>query len=267
MYQGKWLSSVMAAVALSGAALVASVAQAAAINLTPAIPDVNLSSGSLSYAFTDFCFQNDGVGPSGPCGTGGGGPNGFGGALDPAASSGVLTLTGTAMTLTSPSGFFLVTDHASTVLGFNLTANFSGAGAYLGGTLNVFGTTADPDFDSGTLLTATLADATDYGEAHSFGFSGTGNAGTFEFIIENVGGDFGAFGSAGGVIIGAFSISRSPAWSGAWDPLSNSNPAFWQDDFSSTTVTADAFVPVPATAWLLGSALSVLGWIRRRRLH
>jgi hypothetical protein len=267
MYQGKLLRSAMAAVALSGASLIASVAHGAAINLTPAIPDVNLSSGSLSYVFTDYCFQNDGIGPSGPCGTGGGGPNGFGGALDPAASSGVLTLSGTAMTLLSDSGFYLVTDHASTVLGFNLTANFSGAGVYQGGTISVYGTTTDPNFGSGTLLTATLADATDHGEAYPFGFSGTGNAGTFEFVFDNVGGDFAAYGNAGGVIIGAFSISRSPAWSGAWDPLSNSNPAFWQDDFSSTLVTADAFVPVPAAVWLLGSALSVLGWIRRRRLH
>ena len=31
------------------------------------------------------------------------------------------------------------------------------------------------------------------------------------------------------------------------------------------TVTGVAAVPIPATAWLFGSALGILGWIRRKK--
>lgn len=41
--------------------------------------------------------------------------------------------------------------------------------------------------------------------------------------------------------------------------------AFIQKKFTLSTVTTTPVIPVPAAVWLMGSALGLLGWIRRRR--
>jgi hypothetical protein len=126
------------------------------------------------------------------------------------------------------------------------------------------GTTGITGFTSGTLVSGTPTNATlpPYNKAYDFGYSGANQAGTFEFVFNNIGGDFRAFSSnQGGIIATTTTLSRigsTPTTD--WDLQ---GIAFWQSNFTAM-VDVDTFVPIPAAVWLFGSALGVMGVMRRK---
>lgn len=239
----------VAAVYLVAAMAVPGTSRAVALNLTQTYPDLFTSSASLMNTWTpQQCFKSNGgsVSCTNP-------------QVDPSktiAAHGVFTMTGSAMTLNPDGSGSILVSSGPNGLSYNLTANFDSNGVYTGGTLLAQGTTANPGFQSGTIVKANLT---------NFGFAGSGTAGIFEFQFNDpaMTGDFAAFyGNYSGVIASTFNLS---GWSGNWDPSSNNNPAFWQRNFSASG-NVDTFVPIPGAAWLFGSGCLLLaGMMRRRR--
>lgn len=197
-----------------------SLVNAASLGLLPGFPDVVVFNASYAYDYVDS-----------------GNPNNQGGTLV-IADTGLMAL--------NPDGSGNIGVSGGS---YELIANFGLDGYFIDGTLSVLGTTADPDYQSGTLVTGDLID---------FGFSGSGQYGSFEFIFDNVGGDMNAMGHEGGVIVSITDMLNgfSP-YSGAWDAAEINDPAFWQRDFSGSA-NVDTFVPVPAAVWLFGSGLVAL---------
>lgn len=154
------------------------------------------------------------------------------------ASSGTLTAEGFALQFaggasepTSPisGGLFIL---AASVDGSgNLVTNSNG----VGGNLTISGTIAPLGYTSGTLLT---------GEIVSFGFRPEGDP--LEFLFRVTGGDLAPmYGGLGGIILG----------------LTGFGGSFAGDFFGSGAVADAAAIPVPATVWLMFSALAgLLGW-------
>lgn len=202
--------------------LISPLANAASLGLSPSFPDLVVFDGSYDYTY-------QGATPN---------PNDIEG--------GTLTVTNGLMAL-NPDGSGNIPVSGGS---YELIANFGVNGLFIDGTVSALGTTADPDFLSGTIVSGDLLE---------FGFSGIDQAGSIEFTFDNVGGDMAAFGSLGGVIIDITDMfdGISP-YSGAWDPSLDNNPAFWQRNFSGTALAVDTFVPVPAAVWLFGSGLVAL---------
>ncbi len=244
---------IAAAVALL-VALITPAVHAVGLNLTPTFPDLTTFGATMTNTWTaataDQCFRSNGNPVA--CTS----PN-----VDPSLTIpgqpayGVFTIAGTTMVVNPDGSTFLPVSGGS----YNLTANFNSSGLFTGGTLLATGTTSDPAWQSGTIISAGLT---------AFGFSGSGSVGTFEFEFNNpaMTGDMAAFwGGYSGVI--ASTTNMSPAYTtgtGNWDPSSNNNPAFWQRSFSATG-NVDTFVPVPAAIWLFGSGLVGLAGFARRR--
>lgn len=252
--------------------------QAAPINLTPSFPDLATFNATLSYTYVRVCERNNSSTTFGVCGTGSG-QNAFNGPQHWELSYGRLRVYGNVAQALNPDGNGLlgVSDvngtgnnyDLSVVLGFNSTGTaLSGilasdpwSGDSLSTTsLGAFGSTANLDFDSGTLVTGTPTDATAYGYAYPFGYSGTDSGGVFEFVFNNVGGDFAAFGGVGGIIITTNNLTAAV---GGWDSL---GIGFWKANHSGTA-NVDTVVPVPAAAWMLGSGLMSLLGVRLSRKH
>lgn len=117
------------------------------------------------------------------------------------------------------------------------------------------------------LSTATVNIQTIIGDANGGSFSADG------VLAANGASDPGWHGiswgdSVGGAIQPGTEIafganSQVQAW--RWDGVSNAIPNSILGPISSNLVTGDiTFVPVPAAVWLFGSALGLLGWVRRR---
>lgn len=237
---------------------------AAPIHLLPAYPDLTMSGGSLSYSLTKVC-QNPGSGMLGNCS----GPR----TLERwDLSYGRLTVTGSTMTVNPGSGPLTVSGgnyQLQVIFGFNAagtavtgilaTDPYSGD-AVQNSSLGALGTTGNPHFQSGTLVTGIPVNATGHGYPHAFGYAGSGSSGVFEFLFAAPGGDFGAIGGGGPgrIIITASSFTGA---SGSWEGLGVN---FWKASHSSA-VSVHTVVPVPAAAWLMGSALLGLVGLRLRR--
>ena len=229
-------------------------AQAATIGVVVYNPDLTTSSATLDYDFTAYCLGDDGGATSGLCGTDNG-QNGqnkvtYDGTLDVALSSGVLTVSGASQILDAyDTGFDFITGGSS----YSLIANFDGSGIFVDGTVSALGIalSGDLNFQSGTIVT---------GDLTVFGYGGSGSAGTFDFLFDNVGGDFAAFyTSYAGIVINTTTLSSA---SGNWD----TGGLDFQADFSATSVNVDTTVPVPAAIWLFGSGLfGLAGWAKTRR--
>jgi hypothetical protein len=267
MIKSREFSRTVAALLFSGLASV-SAGHAASIGLsTNAYPDLTLDLGTLTYTFTKIC-QNSTGSSIGTCT----GPR----TIDRwDLSYGRLTLTSTTLAVVPDNSSlpFQVTGdnyNLTVVFGFNSTGTalsgilasdpYSGDALYTT-SLNATGTTTNPSFQSGTLVTGTPTDATAYGYAYPFGYSGFNGAGTFEFVFNNVGGDFAAFGSVGKIVATMTTLTSAV---GNWDSLGID---FWKTGHSATGVAADTVVPVPAAVWLLGSGLMSLFGVRLTRKH
>jgi hypothetical protein len=156
---------------------------------------------------------------------------------------------------------------------YQLTADFDAVGNFVGGTVLISGDAGQLDpgtWDGGTLLSSdTLT---------HFGFSGVGDSGTFEFLTGAFTGDMAQFGDnfGAGIIMSTFDLTipgsgkgknKTPPqpWSGVWDPLNDNDMSMFVGTSFSGTAIIDTFVPVPAAVWLFGSALGLLGWMRRKK--
>lgn len=127
---------------------------------------------------------------------------------------------------------------------FDLIATITNLGVMSGGSLTIGGTVPTLGFGTGTILTGNLTD---------FGFQPAGGD-PLEFRFDITGGDaaglFGGNGPGGGVIMSGTGFNGS-----------------FMEDFSSSSGVADTgVVPEPATVWLIGSGLLLVGLGRRRRL-
>ena len=125
---------------------------------------------------------------------------------------------------------------------FDLIASVLDDGSLLGGSLSIGGTVAGLGFNSGTLLT---------GDLTALGFNQANDP--LEFLFDVTGGDAaGLYGDLGGIILSGAGF-----------------PGDWTSSFSSNPFAAVAdigTVPVPAAAWLFGSALlGLLGFNARRK--
>jgi hypothetical protein len=225
--------------------LMAPAVHAVGLNLVPTYPDLTTFGATMTNTWTaQQCFRSNGSSVS--CSNS---------QVDPSktiAAYGVFTIAGTNMVVNPDGNTLLPVSGGS----YSLTANFNSSGLFTGGALLATGTTSDPAWQSGTIISAGLT---------AFGFSGSGSAGTFEFEFNDpsMTGDMAAFWNGySGVIASTFNMS--PTFTGNWDPSSNNNPAFWQRSFSATG-NVDTFVPVPAAIWLFGSGLVGLAGFARRR--
>jgi len=252
--------------------LAAPLSQAASIGMAPSYPDLTTSSASLSYTYTAIC-QNSSGSSIGACG----GPRTVA-RWD--LSYGRLTISKDGSQVLNPDGLGIVPVSNTAGLNYDLTVilGFAAGGTALSGILlndpwsgdslytsNLIATglTPAPGFASGTIVSGTPTSAIPYGFSAQFGYSGTDLAGTFEFKFDNVAGDMAVFGNNGGLIASTFNLTHTllPGGGGAtWD---SKGVDFWKNNFSAT-VNVDTFVPVPAAAWMFGSALASIGWLRRR---
>ena len=235
-------------------------ANAASLGLITERPDLTTNNASVDYVFDAVCSGVSGNGASGTgtCGT----DNGLNGknkitysTPEVGLSGGTLTMAGTSMVLDAydPStGLDFVVGGS-----YSLVADFDGTGAFTGGTLSATGTalSGDPNFQSGTIVTANLTE---------FGFSGTDAGGSFEFTFnDSVAGDFAAFYYSYSAVIATTSTlkdSSGAAFVGDWD----ANLDFTQN-FSATSANIDTSVPIPAAVWLFGSAIMGLFGLGRAR--
>lgn len=249
--------------------------RAASIGLSPSYPDLTTSSATLSYTYTKIC-QNSSGSSIGSCGSGGRTVDRWD------LSYGRLTITkdGSQTLNIDGSGVIPVSNTAgvnyslSVILGFNSTGTalsgilasdpYSGDALYTS-SLGAYGLTTNANFQSGTIVTGTPTSAVPYGYSAPFGYSGSDAAGTFEFMFNNVGGDMAAYGGVGGIIASTFNLVHPLLPAGApvetWD---SKGINFWKNNFSAASVNVDTYVPVPPAAWLFGSALAGLAWVRRR---
>lgn len=249
--------------------LFASSASAYSLNLPPAYPDVTTYSASVNYTAT--CVNDNGL--TGVCGqsasSGAGGSNGR---RYDVQTSGLLTITGTTMSLNATGSGSIAVTSGSQGLSYSLSAKFDANGNFVtsGSTISIKGVTTDPNFQSGKILGANL---TQLGFAGGTGCGGGSSAcGTFYFTFNNsVTGDMAAFYSNySGVIAGTTNMTTGSSWnpvwtSGTWDPSNNNNPGFFLRRSFTATSNVDTFVPVPAAAWLFGSGLLGLVGVARRR--
>jgi len=129
---------------------------------------------------------------------------------------------------------------------FDLLASINMSGILTGGTLSIGGTIGSLGFNSGTLLTGNLTD---------FGFVDMGGD-PFEFLFNVTGGDAASlYGGTGGIIL------SGTGFAGSFANDFNNSPFAGMADVASVSP-----VPVPAAAWLFGSALiGLIGFSRRRR--
>lgn len=260
----------VAAVFLAGA----SVSQAASLSpaLVPSFPDLTTSSATLSYTYVAICARSNGSVST------------CGGQYTTARwdlSYGRLTITKDGSQVLNPNGTGIVPVSNTAGLNYDLTVilGFNAGGTALSGILSndpysgdalytsnllATGMTTHPGYLSGTIVSGTPTSAIPYGFSSLFGHAGTDAGGTFEFLFNNVGGGMAATGSTnGGVIASTFNLSHAllPGGGGAtWD---SKGVNFWKNNFSGT-VNVDTFVPVPAAVWMFGSALTCMGWLRRR---
>ena len=253
----------------AGLLLAAPASHAATLSLGSGIPDLTTSSASVDYTFVEMCLGDDGGATSGLCGTdnGGKGPAKvtYNGALDPLASSGFLSVTGTSLFLDDGAGNFLTGGN------YVLSANFDGFGNFVttgSGVIADYATVisqADgslvPGYNSGTMVT---------GDLILNGFTGAGDVGNIEFAFDITGGDFAGYGTNGGIM---FTLFSGAGWDTGldWDLTNSAGREFWQQSFNSTanvdTFVTTAVVPVPAALWLFGSGLLGLAGVARRRNH
>jgi hypothetical protein len=237
---------------------------ATSIGLTPVYPDLTTSGATLSYSYTAVC-QNSSGSSIGSCG----------GSRTVARwdlSYGVLTVTkdGSQTLNVDGTGVLAVSNTTGTNYDLKVVIGFNAGGGSISGilannpgsithtsALSANGNTVDPNF-SGLLVSGTPTSAVPYGYSAPFGYSGTGVSGVFEFVFNNLGGDMAPYGDVfGGIIINTYNLTGV---AGGWDAAGVN---FWKTSHSGTA-NVDTFVPVPGAAWLFGSALACLGWIRQR---
>lgn len=269
MDQGrKSVIALIAAIVFGAASLGQAVA--APINLQVGYPDLTTFGATISYTYVAVCARSSGQVST--CG---------GQYTIPRwdLTYGRLTISGNVAQALNPdgSGLLGVTDVNGAASNYNLTVilGFNSTGTALSGilasdpwsgdalytsSLAAYGTTIDPDFQSGTLITGSPTNATAYGYPYAFGYSGSGAAGTFEFVADNLGGDFANFGNVASIIVSTTNLTAAV---GNWDSLGIS---FWKTAHSGTA-NVDTFVPVPAAAWLMGSGLITLLSVRLARRH
>lgn len=206
------------------ALLAPALVNAAALTLSPTYPDLTTFNATYDYV----------IKTNGPA----------------SGKGGTFTVDGSLMSLNvDGNGSIQVTGSTD----YTLIANFDLSGNFIDGDISITGTTTDANFSGTNLLSGDILD---------FGFSGTGQAGSFEFTFDNLIGDFAAYGAEAGTIISTTDFSIGfPNYSGSWDPLNDGNTAFWTQEFSGTAeINTFALnpVPVPAAAWLFGSGLIAL---------
>jgi hypothetical protein len=172
-------------------------------------------------------------------------PDVFGAAVSVSynATTDVLTVSGEPLSYSPNSSTSVTID---TPRSLSITANISGTGSLGGGsnTVSILGKIPSLGANSGTLLTGNLT---------QFGFPG-GAGDPLEFLFDITGGDLAAAYQAAGVPVGII-ISGT------------SFPGSFQSDFANNGlgVVDVAAVPIPASAWLMGSALvGLFGFARRR---
>lgn len=263
-------STVLRSLAAAGLMVLVTVpAQAVSIGLTPNYPDLTTSGATLSYSYTAVC-QNGSGSSIGSCGSGGRSIARWD------LTYGVLTVTkdGTQSLNPDGAGVLAVSNTAGLNYDLKVVIGFAAGGtaisgilannvAYSGYTahtsnLTAQGNTLDPNF-MGLLISGTPTNAQAYGYAAPLGHSGTGTAGTFEFLFNNAAGDMATYAGAdyGGIIISTFDLTGT---AGGWDAA---GVDFWKTSHNGTG-SVDTYVPVPGAAWLFGSALACLGWLRQR---
>ena len=269
-------------------------AQAAAIGVGTGVPDVVTFNSNIVYDYVaaldesswtaDSCEKKSGsTWGAADCGTAPAGldesllndTQGFGG-------DGQWRVTANTETVTHTDGFgdlditgggdfsmWLTTDGVNSIqivdggsgISFALHADIFEDGSLEAGTLSIFGETAagGDGFDSGTLMTSV--------DLTAIGWDGNGAAGALEFVFDNLGGDFAAFGTSGFVSAGIFDMAHDSN-TGEWDDTNdNLDLTFWQGGFTATS-DVDAFVspiPVPAAVWLFGSGILALAGVARRK--
>lgn len=247
--------------------LFASGASAYSLNLPPAYPDVTTYSANINYTAT--CVNNNNA--TGVCGqvASSGGGNTATRTYD-VQTQGLLTITGTTMSLNATGSGSIAVSSGSQGLSYNLSAKFDANGNFvtLGSTISIKGTTTNPNFQSGTILTANL---TQLGFSGGTGCGTGSGCGSFYFTFNNsVAGDMAAYyGGYSGVIASTTNMVTGSTWnpgwtSGTWDPSNNNNPGFFLRRSFTATSNVDTFVPLPAAAWLFGSGLIGLVAITRR---
>lgn len=295
---------VLAVGVLMGAA---PLAQAASIGLSSSVgpdPDITLFNGVLNYTYNRVCYKSGSSGATAACSTTSTKVTNW------TQTYGRLTLTyattGSSMTLKAPStsapvavtGTYVAGSGATTsssqnynlsvIFGFNsggtavtgpLASDPWSGDALYSSSLAVKGKVASKaGFNSGTLVTGTPTSALvpPYNKAYSFGYAGTSKAGIFEFVFNNIGGDFRAYSTnQGGIIISTFNLCRGTfsvpgtntgtcSKAGPTTTWDSQGVGFWKSNFTAQA-NADTFVPVPAAVWLFGSALAGLTMARRRK--
>ena len=207
---------------------------AALVGLTPNFPDISLSS-----QIVEFDHSN---------GPGGG--------------SGVLTITDDNSVAGTASTMFFNADGSSFegfFVDYSLSANFDGAGnftsgsliiTYVAGTIASLGALTNGD----VLLTADLVD---------FGFAGSGSAGVFDFVYDNISGVVAELFLGGiGPIAGSGLEGTIATISGAFGLPAVWDQTIFTSDFSATAFSNN-FVPLPGALVLFGSALLGLFTYRR----
>lgn len=256
----------------------ATVTQAATLNLIPPnngiYPDLQSFNGALNYSYVAVCGKTSGT-QTGVC-------NGTYTVPRWDLSYGKLTYTSTTLLLKAPSNASPVnvtSDNYSltAILGFNGTGTaisgilasdpWTGDALYTSA-LAALGNTATPGYLGLNLVSGTPTNATaaPFNMAFNFGYGGTEAAGIFEFVFNNVTGNFASVGQVGGVILSTTALVHAllPA-GGAIETWDSKGINFWKTNFSASNALSDTFVPVPAAAWMFGSAMAVMGLVRRRR--
>jgi hypothetical protein len=197
----------VASVALAGPVSAATIP---ALNLTPGLPDIESSFITVDY-----------VGNS---------------------NTGILTASGFANRLTPPGS------PSGNIAGgfFDINASINENAMTANGSLTIGGTIVSLGFNSGTLLTGSLADF------------GAGANDPLEFLFNITGGDAaGLFGPQAGVI-----LSQS-GYSGSFAANFSSGAFLGLSDTFSASVNP---VPVPAAIWLFGTALiGLVGFGKRMK--